>query len=174
MVIKFLISFLIFLSFAFAEDKCLLDKKILYSIILNEGLKNKIGYEYIISFNNLSDSKRVRQTKLKSYFLNDRVLDCKNQFLCEVILEKLSGAGIKNLDVGAFQINYSYHKLPISNYFKIDESYKYACNFIHSNIKKYGYNWYAIATYHSATPYYNQKYQRNLIKNYNLVSSKLN
>lgn len=178
---KLLLTLCIFLVVSlFAEsvsktsvNTCKIDKKILYAILMNEGLSNNKGYEYIISFNNNSDARRVKRTSLKQFFINSRVLDCKNQILCEVILLKLHEAKIKNVDLGAFQINYKYHTLPKKDYFRLEPSYKYACNFIENNIKKYGYNWYAIASYHSATPYYNYKYQKNLKKNYKKIMQKL-
>lgn len=164
----------LFFSQNLFSNECRVDKKILYSIMLKEGLQDRIGYEYIISFNNSNDSKRVRKSKLKPYFINNRVLDCKNLFLCEVILTKLNEAGIKNLDLGAFQINYKVHKLDKKDYFDLSKSYKYACGYVESMIKKYGYNWYAIASYHSQTPYYNQKYRNDLIRKFQKVSSKIN
>lgn len=176
LLLKLILIFLATFSFSYSnqsQNTCKLDKKILYAILLNEGLSGNKGYEYIISFNNKNDAKRVKQSNLGKMFMNSRVLDCKNPFLCEVIVTKLHEAKITNLDLGAFQINYRHHKLPKKDYFNLSKSYQYACSFIESNIKKYGYNWYAIASYHSTTPVYNYKYQRNLMRNYKKVMDKL-
>lgn len=172
---RFIFIFIIFFSFAYSNiNECRLDKKILYSVLLKEGLAKNIGYEYIISFNKDSDIKRVKKSKLKSYFVSGSTIDCKNPFLCEVILTKLNEAGIKNLDLGAFQINYSSHKLKNKkDYFDLEKSYIFACGYIEKMIKKYGYNWYAIGSYHSQTPYYNEKYRKDLIKKYDKVTLKL-
>lgn len=167
----FLLFFLISVS-SFAKE-CTLDKKILYSILMNEGLPSKIGYEYIISFNNKSDLQRVKKSKLKPYFVNSSVIDCKNTFMCEVILTKLNNAGIKNLDLGAFQINYRVHRMAKKDYFNLESSYKYACGYIEDMINKHGYNWYAIASYHSQTPHLNEKYRNKLIKKYKKVIAKI-
>ena len=171
-----LVFFLILINtFLFSNvNTCKVDKKILYAILLNEGLSGNKTYSYIISFNNDVDAKRVQKTQLKSFFINNRVLDCKNEKLCSLIVRNLDKAGITNLDLGAFQINYKFHSLPISNYFDINKSYLYACSFVEENIKKFGYNWYAIASYHSQTPYYNQKYQKNLIANYKKIVNNIN
>jgi hypothetical protein len=170
--IAVLVFFFLIHGVSFAKE-CKLDKKILYSILMNEGLPNKIGYEYIISFNNKSDLTRVKKSKLKPYFVNSNVIDCKNAYMCEVILSKLNNAGIKNLDLGAFQINYKVHRMAKKDYFNLESSYKYACGYIENMIAKHGYNWYAIASYHSQTPHFNNIYRNKLIKKYQKVSAKI-
>lgn len=157
----------------FAKEQCTIDKKILYSILLNESLPQRAGYENIISFNNTNDAKRAK-TVYSKYFVNARTLDCKNKKLCVGILTHLTRSNIKNLDVGAFQINYKFHKLDADKYFSYKDSYKYACEFISDLIKEHGYNWYAIASYHSKTPKYNLAYQKKLIQNYKLISLSMN
>ncbi len=157
----------ILIPFSLFANSCKLDYKILYSVAMVEGLENRKGYEYIISFNDSIEAEVVRETKyMKQFFVNKRTLDCKNVELCEVILDKLVANGITNLDLGAYQINYYYHKLPFKEYFNFDKSYDWACGYITSLINEFGYNWYAIASYHSKTESLNLKYQEQLISVY--------
>lgn len=173
-----LIVFFIFFQgkiFAKSGQLCLVTKTILYSILMNErSYKREIGYEYLISFNEAKDSKKVRsQAFAKSLFVDSRTLDCRNQKLCASIVKKLVESKIVNLDLGAYQINYRIHKLPIKDYFDFKKSYDFACSYVSSNIKELGYSWYAISAYHSRTPKYNKKYTKELLKNYNMIKGKI-
>jgi len=170
---KKIISLLFASTLLLSANECKLDKKILYSILLNESLPQKIGYPHIISFNEDSDAARAKKV-YKKYFLNNRTIDCKNENTCKNILTNLTQHNIVNLDVGAFQINYKYHTMPIENYFRFSDSYKYACGFITELINEHGYNWKAIASYHSKTEKYNNRYRRKLMANYKAISSVMN
>jgi hypothetical protein len=158
-----------------ANKECTVDKNIIYSILLNEGLTNRAGYEYIISFNNKDEAKSVKEiVAIKPFFINNRTLDCRNKELCSYILYQLSKANITNLDLGAFQINYKIHNLKtLNDYFNIDKSYKFACSHIESCIKQYGNSWYSYACYHSRTPKYNKIYREKLKINYEKVQELL-
>jgi hypothetical protein len=162
------IFLLITLPILLNANKCTVDTKIMYSILLNESYSKKsVGYKYIISFNNPKDAKIVRKTELRPLFLNSRNLDCKNEKICVNILKELIRNNITNLDLGPYQINYFFHKLDrYSDYFNLKSSYLYACSYVADMINKHGYNWYAIASYHSQTPDKNQKYRDKLIENY--------
>jgi hypothetical protein len=176
MINKILILFLFFIIPGVADNKkCTVDKNIIYSILLNEGLTNRAGYEYIISFNNKNEAKAVKEiAAIKPFFINNRTIDCKNKELCSYILYQLSKAKITNLDLGAFQINYRVHNLKsLSDYFSINKSYKFACGYIERCIKQYGNSWYSYACYHSRTPKYNKKYKEKLKINYEKVKELL-
>lgn len=174
---KYFILVLILSNFLYAatsSKSCSISKDIFYSILMNEGLKKRVGYEYIISFNNISDVKILKKTGIKNLFINNRTLDCKNEKLCSYILSELTKANIKNLDLGAFQINYKLHKLnSLSDYFDIDKSYIFACKYIETCVKQYGNNYKAYACYHSRTPKHNEKYQKNLKINHKKVEQLL-
>lgn len=174
---KYFILVLLLSNFLYAapgQKTCSIDKSVIYSVLMNEGLKKRIGYEYIISFNNSSDVKVIKRTELKSLFVDNRTLDCKNEKLCSYILYELTKAKITNLDLGAFQINYGLHNLSkLSDYFDIDKSYVFACKYIEDCVKQYGDNFKAYACYHSRTPKHNEKYQRNLKINYAKVQQLL-
>ena len=173
----FIIVLLLSFKFLYAvpgQKACSIDKNIIYSILMNEGLKKRVGYEYIISFNNTNDVKVLKKTEIKSLFINNRTLDCKNEKLCAYILNQLRKANIINLDIGAFQINYRLHKLNnLEDYFDIDKSYLFACKYIEDCVKQYGNNFKAYACYHSRTPKFNEKYQKILKINYEKVNQLL-
>lgn len=177
MMNKYFILFLIIFNFLYAapvEKTCSIDKNVIYSVLMNEGLKKRIGYEYIISFNNSSDVKVLKKTELKSLFVDNRTIDCKNEKLCSYILYELTKAKIINLDLGAFQINYRLHNLDtLSDYFDINKSYIFACDYIEKMVKKYGDNFKAYASFHSQTKEHNEKYQKNLKINYKKVQQLL-
>ena len=146
---------------------CSIDNDIMLSILKTESHKDKtIGYPYLISFNNRIDQKIVRKTSIKKYLLDNRTIDCKDKDTCIKITKTLLEVGINNLDLGAFQINYKFHKYKIKKYFSLTESYYIACNYVENNVKKYGGSWYAVAGYHSFSLKHNLKYQKYLKKNY--------
>jgi type VI protein secretion system component Hcp len=166
---------LIILPILLSAEKCNIDTKVMYSILLNESYSKKtVGYQYLISFNNESDAKIARNSKLKRFFLNKRTIDCKNTQVCVNMLKQLKNAKITNLDLGPYQINFRHHKLELSHYFNLKQSYLYACSYVNDMIDKHGYNWYAIASYHSQTPYYNKRYKDKLIQNYKTIKDKDN
>lgn len=172
------ISFLSFIfisfmscSFLFASTKvCKINNAVLLSVLSAEEYRGlPTGYSYIISLNRKIDQRLLRNTFLKKYFLDNRTIDCKDKKKCVAITRTLIGHGYKDLDLGAFQINYQFHKLPLKSYFSLKKSYLFACRFISSNIRKYGYNWYAIAGYHSFTSHINYEYQKKLIASYKKI-----
>ena len=160
--------FVVFVSLSYS-NVCKIDNKIMYSILKNEAYSQKdVGYPYIISFNDVSDQLMIKKTKLKQYMINPRNLDCQNKEFCEKVLKALVKNNITNVDLGPYQIHYKSHykTVPISTFFDLQKSYIFACNYVKTKIKKYGFNWYAIASYHSETPKYNAKYQISLKEHY--------
>lgn len=164
---KILLFFLIFVQQnIFAGNVCRIESDIIVSILGAEGHpKRRLGYEYLIGFNNESDARLIRKF-VPELFLDSRTVDCKNPMICKTLTEKLLSMGIINVDLGGFQLNPRWHKYPIDTYFDFSKSYKVACAYIEEMVAKYGYNWYAIASYHSQTPEFNQKYQRALKERY--------
>jgi len=171
--IKITIGILFLIANLYSQNikySCLIDNDIMLSILKTESHKDKaIGYPYLISFNNVRDQKIIKKTSIKKYLLDNRTIDCKNEDTCIKITKTLLQVGINNLDLGAFQINYKFHKFKIKKYFNISESYYIACNYIEDNVKKYGKNWYAVAGYHSFSLTHNLEYQKNLKRNYQKI-----
>ena len=141
-------------------NECNIDFSIFNMIALAEKHpKKEVGYSYLISFNNANDSKRIKNKIGNELFLDNRTMDCKNEKLCVKILDYLiAEEKITNLDIGAFQLNYDWHKIEYKNYFSLQHSYDKACKIITNLINKYGYSWETIAKYHSFTPKHNYKY----------------
>lgn len=164
--IKFFFLIILLVNSMFART-CNVHNDIMKSILMIESHTNKkIGYEYLISFNNSCEAKKYREI-YKELFLDSRTIDCKNKHTCEKILKELIGNEIVNLDLGAYQLNYIHQKIPHkSHYFSFIDSYYKACSYVEKNIKEFGYTWYAIAAYHSKTKSLNDIYRQKLITNY--------
>ena len=163
-MLKLLISSIILTSSLFAKNACSLDGSILSLIATIEGHRKKdIGYPYLVSFNNKKDAKKIKSKLGSDIFLDNRTIDCKNRELCTKITNFLIYTeNITNLDLGAFQINYTFHKMKTKDYFSFDESYKKACSFLEELVKRHGYSWETIARYHSGTPKYNYAYLKKI------------
>jgi hypothetical protein len=161
-MIKILIAFIISAIVSFA-DKVEIPYKIIYAIAGAErSIKKDVGYPYIIGINKKTDIQKITSILPKRYFLNRRAIDCKDLKTCTKMTSLLIKHNIKNLDLGAFQLNYRYHKLPIKNYFILPKAIKKVKEILLGHINRYGYNLKAIASYHSKTPVFNKKYQKRL------------
>lgn len=149
---------------------CPIPYKVMYSIAKAESHASKRpGYPYIISFNNNKDAKRVSRL-FGAYFMDRRSIDCKDTATCIKIAKYLIKNNITNLDLGAFQINYRWHKYPLSDYFNLKASYNRACEIIYSEVKRYGWSWEAIGRYHS----YNKIYKREYIHRVHNILKEIN
>lgn len=153
----------------YSQIKCGIDYSVMELIAKAErSAKRDIGYPYLISFNKgikyepyLENYKYIR--------LDSRSIDCLSIDNCESILNNLLRKGVSNLDLGAFQLNYIHHKLPLRKYFHLESSYQKACSFIEDLVSRYGYSWETIARYHSSTEEFNWNYRVILA---NLIASK--
>ena len=153
-------------------NKCIAPPEVMLSLLMAESAGNReLGYPYIIRINgNYKEiaSKAldtlVKKKVIKRLYKN--VYDCENQNKCTQISQLLINNGISNLDLGAFQINYYYHpKDKLDSFFSLDSEYEMACKYSNSLVKQYGYNWEALARYHSSSYDENHKYKRRLMKN---------
>jgi len=159
-MIKFIgLLFLIKYTSIFA---CNVDDRIMFSIAEIEKHKNRtVGYPYLISFNNKKDIGKL-DTDIKKFFIDGRTMDCQDVNTCQSLLSILVKNNITNLDCGAYQINYKFWKIPITDYFDTKKSYSKACNII-ENHNKLKWSWNNIANYHSKTPYINSRYKALLL-----------
>jgi len=160
----------LFLSSALGA--CSVERPVMVSILMNESHpKRELGYEFLISFNSSQDAALARQ-HYNEFFIDSRSLDCKTKELCSEITYILVSAGISNIDIGPYQLNYRFQVLEkLGDYFDFIKSYNHACSYVEKMIARYGYGWWAIASYHSQTKKHNYKYQENLIKNYLKIAS---
>ncbi len=156
-----------FLSFCNAQT-CKLNKKLLTAIAKQEKHKNrKLGYPYLISFNNASDVKFLKEQMetLAGKWLDNRTYDCKNINLCEKITKTLVRYDIKNIDLGAMQICYYWNgDIDIKDYFDNEKATQKACEIIKNIVDKYGVSWESIGKYHSYNIEKNKKYVNSIKK----------
>lgn len=163
------IFILIIVIFDSASANCTATYEMLYAIASNERHKSRdVGYPYLISFNKKTDVRKLK-VEDKRFMIDNRTLDCRNKANCTQIIGYLTKMGVKNMDLGPFQICYMYHKnnLYPHQFFSLKDSFEFAKNLSNSNFKKHGCTWEALARYHSATPYHNKKYAKGLINAYN-------
>jgi hypothetical protein len=152
------------------RSQCMIPDSVLDVIQLREGTKKrKKGYEFVIRFNNKKDLS-VANAALK-YFHHKKirynVIDCLDKKNCTKLVKYLAKKDIRNIDLGAYQISYYYHTYKdIEVYFDLKKSETIACNYLHLLVNKYGWNWYAIAAYHSRTEKYNSIYQKAIKRSY--------
>lgn len=160
----FLIPMMLIVNLYAQDEVCTVDDRIMYSIAsVERHKKTPIGYPYLISLNSKSDQKRVAKDKeLKKFFLDKRTIDCQDTETCIAILDRLESNNIVNVDLGAFQLNYKYWKIPKSSYFDIKKSYSKACSIVMSHNQN-EWTWENIAKYHSKTKKYNNIYKSTLL-----------
>jgi len=148
---------------------CKVDYSVLYAIASNErSLSRDIGYPYLISFNISKEAIKIKKTLPKLVWIDNRTIDCQTEDKCKKLLYKLNKMEIKNLDLGAFQINQNHFTYEdFSNYFNLKKSYQNACNIIYGHYKETGvWDWKTIARYHSKTPKINARYASRLQNKY--------
>lgn len=166
---KLILTLVFSVSFGVAEECKLSHESMVLIAKVEKHPKRKLGYPYLISFNKEKDAIKA-QKKYKQFFIPnkgvDRTIDCQSEEMCRIILSNLVKDGITNLDLGAFQINYIYHKMKDYEYFRVAESYEYACSYAQSFIEEYGSTFKALAMYHSKTPKYRNKYAKRLYDEY--------
>ena len=138
-----------------AVSRCPVPYEVMWAIAKVEG--GRAGYPYLIRING---SVRVEIPWLRK--LGENSYDCKNYELCVYTARELLKRGITNVDLGPFQINYAVHRFPPEKAFLLPESYLKTCQILVDKVKKHGWSWEGIATYHSTTPEYNRRYALKL------------
>ena len=152
--------------FAIDDDSCSIDYSIMYAIQkVERHAKLEVGYPYIISFNSKNDRAKVKK-KLDLNWIDSRSVDCQETVQCENTLDKILKLKVKNVDLGAFQINYKYHTMKLDEYFNHKKSYLRACRIIERLIRKYGMSADTVARYHSSTKKHRVRYAKKLFKSY--------
>ena len=154
---------ILFANIIFAETQ--FDKVVLKAILSNECLRiHGRYYPYFIRVNGENNFIRAkRYLALQDISWKDSVLVCKDKEQCVYIAKGLINYGIKNIDIGPYQINYYYHPLKdIKKYFSYRESGKISNNIIQKLGKKYGYKWETLGKYHSFRKSQNKDYYMKL------------
>lgn len=148
--------------------ECRVDYAVMYLLANNERhMKRDIGFPYLISFNNDKDKEKAKKI-LNLNWLDNRTVDCINLDNCKKNLRSINELNIKNLDLGAFQINQRYFDYEnLDDYFILKKSYNKACSIIYTHYQETKkWNWGTIARYHSKTKDYNRNYATQLKKRY--------
>jgi len=166
---KLILILLFAVSLGLAEECKLSHASMVLIAKVEKHPARKLGYPYLISFNKEKDAIKA-QKKYKQFFIPnkgvDRTIDCRNEEMCRTIFADLIRNKITNLDLGSFQINYIYHKMKDYEYFRVAESYEYACSYAQSFVDKYGPTFKALAMYHSQTPKYRNIYAKRMYDEY--------
>lgn len=151
--------------FVFASADCYVDYEVLYLIAQAEKHpKKNVGYPHLISFNNQKDMKKLRKANLEYIKLDNRSIDCLSLENCVNIYNFLKKEGVRNLDLGAFQINPIWHKYEDREYFSLKHSINIACNILMDLGEQKGWSWGTLASYHSSTPKFNKRYKQKLMQ----------
>ncbi len=168
----FKLFYFLFLSTLLYSD-CLIDYSVMYVIAKNEKHSQRdVGYPYLISFNNKEDAGRAR-SELKLNWLDSRTVDCGGLLTCKSNLLSINAMRIKNLDLGAYQINQkSFNFRDADEFFVLKKSYENACSIVYLHyVETKKWNWQTIARYHSKTGSLNQAYAMNLEEKYSRLSA---
>jgi hypothetical protein len=145
---------------------CYIDDSLLEAINAIEGHPAKEPrYAYIISFNNAKDASLAREAGLGGW-LDKRTVDCGSKEVCAELTETLTANGIKNLDLGAYQINYIYHKFGYDEYFDNAKAEYRVCEILLALYESKGWSWQTLGLYHSSNPKRNEFYRTLLAKKY--------
>ena len=118
---------------------------------------------------NTSKVVKVRAKGIKQVARN--VFVCSSKELCTALAYLLIRKGFKNLDLGAFQLNYYHQKKRDRNFtpfdaFDVRKAYRIVCTLVASNFKVEGRTANAVALYHSARPRENYRYARKFWRIY--------
>lgn len=154
-MIKYLIVMVIFMK-ALSAENFAVPQIVLDAIKDTECLKKDgINYPFFIRINKKVDVLTAKKNKIK---MSGRILQCHNAKGCSDKVKELLSIGIKNIDLGPYQINYFYqhsrwsHEEEYSAYFKHDSAEKKAREILRELIKTYGYSWRTLGRYHHYDP----------------------
>jgi len=162
-MMKIVFIFLFFTSFIFGNERAI-PQVVLDAIKNAECLVDNGKYNpYFIRINRKLDLLTAKKNNIK---MSGYILRCQNPKRCSNYLTKLLSLGIKNMDVGPFQINYMYFNdkwkkaKDFTGYFKENVAEFRARQILVGLIRTYGYSWRTLGRYHHYDPK-NQK--RNII-----------
>lgn len=150
---------------------CKVPDKLMQAIRLTE---NESAYPYIIRTNDTDTLKKFHTIASKhsaKKTKDEKLVDCNDVDTCSSLTKDLVLNGITNIDLGLYQINFNSYPRRLDSYFIEQHAYRNACGAVLDkvrNAKKW--NWEVLASYNSATPYYNKIYKDKLIRNYMKLS----
>lgn len=159
MIAKFLLPFLLVIGLN--ADSLELPSVVMDAIVNTEAYKeNGVINPYVVCLNTKADIQKATEYGM---VVDGRAIKCKSEELCVETVLALEMLGIKNVDVGAYQINLVFHPTDsVEDYFNMDTARASAEAIVLGHIKRDGYTWESIAKYHSGTPELNRRYAMKL------------
>lgn len=148
-------------------ESCRLDFKLNQALALTEMHPKKgVNYPFLISLNNKSEAKIIKELLPDIQWLDNRTIDCLNQSNCIELTKILIDNEIDNLDLGHMQLNYYWHKNELNHYFDIEKSNEVACDILYHLEKRYGWSWETIGKYHNYKKSKNRRYIKKVKYHY--------
>ena len=103
--------------------------------------------------------------------IGQNVFYCHDKATCTALAYALIEKGFKNIDLGAFQLNYYHQKKRDRNFspeiaFDVRKAYRRVCRIVAGNFKLQGRTANAVALFHSARPERNYRYAKRFWKIY--------
>lgn len=124
---------------------------VLFAIRNNECYNDK-GYcnPYVIRINKQNDIAKANNNGIST---NGPHILCYDANRCANTAEQLIRLGVKNIDLGPYQINYFWNgKYELAGYFELDSAEIRAKEIIGELINQYGYSWTTLGRYHNYDP----------------------
>lgn len=118
---------------------------------------------YTIKINNFDDIQKAKRSGLD---VNTNLLNCNSLEDCDLEANTLINIGIKDINLGAYQINYKDHPiLNLKKYFIEMSSREFVNQFLTKLVEQYGYSWETLGRYRfsaETNPNQNEEYYRQL------------
>ena len=179
---KLLLVFSILLSSLFSKEHyilstdikepsdCLVPNPVLESIMsVERSLDREIGYPFIIRINRKKEIKKAHRVLKGMYYTvtkrDKAVIDCKSTNNCAKITKKLVSSKIKNIDLGAFGLNYYWRegwRYNPRTFFINNKASLITCKYLHELNNEFGWSWRTIGNYHNRHKKRNDLYVKRL------------
>lgn len=146
--------------------ECRVPYEVMYAIGSAErSLQRQVGYPYLIAANG-GGTTRCATRLAGPLFIDRRTIDCGEREACSALAEALVSECGENFDLGAFQLNYRWHRFAFDEYFELAKSYRRACGFVEELAARHGWSWDTVAMYHSSTPKHKEPYRKKIVQIY--------
>jgi hypothetical protein len=114
----------------------------------------------------INEDNDINIAKLNDFKPVGHIIRCLSVNECSETANKLIQLGVINIDLGAYQINYKYHKnIELPNFFEEEIERSLTNDILVILVSKFGYSWETLARYHHYDALNNIKneiYQRKL------------
>jgi len=152
------------------RSDCLVPEPILDAIMsVERSMDRRVGYPYIIRINRKKDIRKAhRILKNYNYVVTKRdeaVIDCKNTRNCARITRQLVENKIRNIDMGAYGLNYVYREgwnYNLRVFYVNKRASLVTCKYLHELNNEFGWSWRTIGNYHNRHKRRNDLYVKKL------------